>query len=70
MLSLGIHSAPGSSAKQINSWPKEREKNGDCVCVEWSMAEFSLGLKASKGASGTTPKIKRYWLKSETVTFH
>lgn len=43
MLSLGIHAAPGASEKQINSWQKGKEEKGDCVHVEWSMGELSLG---------------------------
>lgn len=43
LLSLGIHSAPGASEKQINSWQKGREGKGDRVHVEWSMGELSLG---------------------------
>lgn len=50
----------------IAGW-RERRKRGKCVCVEWSMARLSSESKASKGVSAL--KIKRYWLKSETVTF-
>lgn len=58
----------GPQKKNYNSWLKGREERGKCVCVEWSTAKLSLGLKASKGVSAL--KIKCYWLKSEAVTFH
>lgn len=56
MLSLGIHFAPGALEKQMNSWPKGREAKGDCVDVEGSVTELSLGLKANKRVSGTAWK--------------
>lgn len=43
MLPLGILTATGASEKQINSWQKEKEEKGDCVHVEWSTGELSLG---------------------------
>lgn len=74
MLSRGIYSAPGSLEKQVNNWPREGRKGGLCWCGmihDWiPLRDEGKSRSLDTGASRTALKIKRYWLKSETVTFH